>query len=122
MARRRVREADGEAALAQMLAGDATRQVRATAVRYLLEELAERAPGHAVEVRVPPFGATQCIEGPRHSRGTPPNVIEMDAETWVGLATGNLDWQRAQHEHRITASGTRAHLDGLLPLWSAPRA
>ena len=59
-----------------------------TAVRYTLEELGTRAPGRSVEVRVPPFGAVQCLEGPRHTRGTPPNVVEADAETWLRLATG----------------------------------
>ena len=59
-----------------------------TAVRYTLEELGARAPGRSVEVRVPPFGAVQCLEGPRHTRGTPPNVVESDAETWLRLATG----------------------------------
>ena len=116
MARRRVRVADGVAALEQVRTGAATRLTMATAVRYLLEELAARAPGNSVEVRVPPFGATQCVEGPRHSRGTPPNVIEMDPETWIALATGELQWEQASEQSLIAASGTRAHLEGLLPL------
>ena len=62
------------------------------AVRFLLEELAARAPGRSVEVRVPPYGAVQCVEGPRHTRGTPPNVVETDPMTWVALATGGTDW------------------------------
>ncbi len=88
----------------------------ATAVRYLLEELAERAPGNSVEVRVPPFGATQCVAGPRHTRGTPPNVIETDAETWIALACGELGWDSAVGAARVVASGSRAELRGLLPL------
>lgn len=60
------------------------------AVRHLLEELAARAPGRSVEVRVPPHAAVQCVEGPRHTRGTPPNVIETDPRTWLELATGRL--------------------------------
>ena len=108
--------ADGRAAIERVTSGETERTVRATAVRFLLEELAERAPGNSVEVRVPPFGATQCGDGPRHSRGTPPNVIEMDAETWIALGTGSLSWQDAVAASRISASGTRAHLDGLLPL------
>ena len=88
----------------------------ATAVRYLLEELAAIAPGNSVEVRVPPFGATQCVAGPRHSRGTPANVIEMDAETWLALATGALGWDDAMAAARVIASGSRATLDGLLPI------
>src|ERR1700712_2590897 len=67
-------------------------EVIATAVRYTLQVLAERAKGNTVEVRVPPFAAVQCIEGPGHTRGTPPNVVEMDAPTWLSLVTGALDW------------------------------
>lgn len=100
--------------------GDALpRPVLATAVRYLLEELSEVAEGNSVEVRVPPFGVTQCIPGPRHTRGTPPNVIEMDAATWLGLATGRLSWADAVGQSRLTASGTRADLSEVLPLAAA---
>jgi hypothetical protein len=85
-------------------------------VRYLLEELAERAPGNSVEVRVPPLGATQCIEGPRHTRGTPPNVVEMSPETWFALATGSIQWDAALAEVKVLASGVRADLAAVLPL------
>ena len=90
--RRRTDPADGRAALAAWAAdpGTVPRPTLATAVRWSLEELGERAPGHATEVRVPPFGAVQCIEGPRHTRGTPPNVVETDAATWLGLVAGDL--------------------------------
>jgi hypothetical protein len=87
------------------------------AVRFMLEELAARAPGNSVEVRVPPFGATQCIEGPRHTRGTPPNVVEMTAETWFALATGSLSWDEASAAGKISASGTRADISEVLPLF-----
>lgn len=116
MAKRKVSIEDGRAALAAAVAGDTARTVRATAVRYLLEELAERAPGNSVEVRVPPFGATQCVAGPRHTRGTPPNVIETDPDTWIALATGRLTWEEALGDARVIASGSRADLHGLLPL------
>lgn len=99
---------------------DVPRPVLATAVRYTLEELAERAPGHSVEVRVPPFGVTQCIAGPRHTRGTPPNVVETDAATWLALATGRLDWPQALADARVRASGERADLSDVLPLRPAP--
>lgn len=92
------------------------RTTRATAVRYTLEELATRAEGNSVEVRVPPFGVCQCIAGPRHTRGTPPNVIETDPATWLGLATGQLSWQAAVGQGRVSASGSRADLSSLLPL------
>ncbi len=116
MARRRISESDGIVALRSVLAGSTERQQVATAVRFLLEELAERAPGNTVEVRVPPYGATQCVAGPRHTRGTPPNVIETDPETWIELATGSLGWDEGLSTARISASGTRANLEGLLPL------
>lgn len=85
-------------------------------MRYLLQLLAEKAPGNTVEVRVPPFGAVQVVEGPRHTRGTPPNVVETDAATWIDLATGVEVWVDALASGRIAASGTRADLAALLPL------
>lgn len=88
----------------------------AAAVRYTLEELSVRHPGRSVEVRVPPFGAVQCIEGPTHKRGTPPNVLETDAGTWLSLATGVLPWARALDSGVVRASGQRADLSGQLPL------
>lgn len=98
-------------------AGEQTaRQDLATAVRYLLEELSVRSPGRSVEVRVPPFGAVQCIEGPRHTRGTPSNVIETDAQTWLGLATGATTWREAVAAGAVRASGGRADLSAYLPL------
>lgn len=92
------------------------RSTLATAVRYSLQELAERAKGNTVEVRVPPFGAIQCIEGPGHTRGTPPNVVEMDASTWVALVAGDLAWERGVESGSIHASGQRADLRGYVPL------
>jgi uncharacterized SCP-like protein len=92
------------------------RPALASAVRLSLRTLAQVAPGRSVEVRVPPFAAIQCIDGPRHTRGTPPNVIEMDARTWLELATGTLLWPDAMSAGRIKASGNRADLSGLLPL------
>lgn len=116
MAKRRISQEDGRAALDSVAHGGEARADVATAVRYLLEELAERAPGNSVEVRVPPFGAIQCVAGPRHTRGTPPNVIETDPQTWIALATGTLDWDTALGRGRVSASGSRADLDGLLPV------
>lgn len=116
-ARRRIPAPEGRAALAAWL-GERTqpRPVLATAVRFTLEELAQAAPGNSVEVRVPPFGVTQCVEGPRHTRGTPPNVIEVDPATWLELATGELDWAGAVAAGRVAASGLRADLSAWLPL------
>lgn len=118
---RKISTADGRDALAAVTAArDAEvtppRTELATAVRYLLQLLAEKAPGNTVEVRVPPFGAVQVVEGPRHTRGTPPNVVETDAPTWIALATGAESWTDALGAGRILASGTRADLAPLLPL------
>lgn len=116
-ARRRVPVAAGQAAVRLALGNrPAEREVLATATRYLLEQLAAEAPGRSVEVRVPPFGAVQAIPGPRHTRGTPANVIETDAETWIALATGALAWTEAVDAARLTASGARASLADHLPL------
>lgn len=116
MARRRITADDGRAAVRGWESGDSDRRTVAAAVRYYLEELAEVAPGNSVEVRVPPFGVTQCIEGPSHSRGTPPNVVELAPQDWLELATGATDWETARATGRISASGTRADLSALLPL------
>jgi len=116
MARARIADEIGESSVRAALAGGTTRDETATAVRYLLQLLAEQAPGNTVEVRVPPFGATQAIEGPRHTRGTPPNVIETDAATWLALATGTLTWAAALQAGTVAASGSRADLSGQLPI------
>jgi hypothetical protein len=86
------------------------------AVRDLLRGLAAKAPGRSVEVRVPPFGAVQCVTGPRHTRGTPPNVVECEPVTWVLLATGRLDWGSAARQGKIKASGNRADISGYIPI------
>jgi hypothetical protein len=88
------------------------------AVIYALDLLASRAPGRAVEVRVPPFGAIQAIEGPRHTRGTPPNVVETDALTWVLLAAGRTAWAASVASGAVRASGPRSDLADYLPLWT----
>jgi hypothetical protein len=116
--RRRTDPDAGRAAVRAWAAdpGGAPRPTLAAAVRWSLEELADLAPGHATEVRVPPFGAVQCVEGPRHTRGTPPNVVETDAATWLRLVTGELGWAEAVASGRVRASGARADLSDLLPL------
>jgi hypothetical protein len=116
--RRRTDPVDGRAAVAAWRASpaEAPRAVVRVAVRFTLEELAEVAPGHAVEVRVPPDGAVQAVDGPRHTRGTPPNVVETDPQTWLALATGMLTWHGAVAAGRVSASGERADLSDLLPL------
>lgn len=110
---------DAVAAVAGWLDGTAPEPERAelaAAVRLSLRTLQQLAPGHAVEVRVPPFAAVQCLAGPRHVRGTPPNVVETDPHTWLALATGRVSWARAVEQGRVAATGTRADLSGRLPL------
>ncbi len=114
--RRRIAAAAGRGAVAAWAGGDESRTTLATAVRYALEELGIRAPGRSVEVRVPPYGAVQCVEGPIHRRGTPSNVTETDARTWLRLATGELGWADAEAEGLLRVSGTRADLSAFLPL------
>lgn len=92
------------------------RQALAAATRFLADALAARAPGGSTEVRIPPYAVVQCLEGPRHTRGTPPNVVETDPLTWLRLATGRLAWKDAVADASVSASGERADLEGLLPL------
>lgn len=85
-------------------------------VKHFLAVLSERAPGASVEVRVPPYAAVQAVAGVRHKRGTPPAVVELDADTWIALATGRLAWADAELTGRVRASGERADLSPMLPL------
>lgn len=123
--KRRIDEPTGRAALREWAQtaetqGKTGRSTLATAVRFALEELASRAEGNSVEVRIPPFGVTQCIEGPRHTRGTPPNVVEMPAELWLSLVTGRTNWATAVQSGQLHASGLRADLSAHLPLIEYP--
>ena len=90
-------------------------------VKATLALLVERNPGRAIEVRIPPYAAVQCGEGPTHTRGTPPNVIEMDADTWLALAHGETNWVDAMQTGKINASGARADLTDDLPLQTTNR-
>ncbi|MFG2194896.1 sterol carrier family protein [Streptomyces sp. NPDC048639] len=92
------------------------RQALAAATRVLADSLAAKAPGGSVEVRIPPYAVVQCVEGPRHTRGTPPNVVETDPLTWIRLATGRTSWADALGDAAVSASGERADLSALLPL------
>jgi hypothetical protein len=101
------------------LAGEAEQPPRAVlgaAVKTTARWLAQQVPGRSVELRVPPHVAVQLVPGPRHTRGTPPNVVETDAATWLRLATGELSWDDAVAEGRVSASGNRADLSAHLPL------
>jgi hypothetical protein len=105
--------------VAGWLAGEAEQPPRAVlgaAVKTSARWLSQQVPGRSVELRVPPFVAVQCVPGPRHTRGTPPNVIETDAATWLRLATGALSWSESVAEGRVVASGNRADLSAHLPL------
>jgi Bacterial SCP ortholog len=94
------------------------RDALATAVRLTARTLAGLAPGASVEVRIPPFAAVQCIAGPRHTRGTPPNVVEAEPRTWLLLATGLLSLEAAHAAGALTLSGSRAgEIGHWLPLF-----
>ncbi|MET0840323.1 MAG: sterol carrier family protein [Marmoricola sp.] len=109
------------AAVAEALAREErTRADLKLLTKHFLGRLAQLAPGKAVEVRVPPYAAVQVVEGVRHTRGTPPAVIELDAPTWIALATGELTWAAAVDTGRVRASGERADLTPYLPLTASP--
>lgn len=108
--------ADVEPALARFRDGTAAPADLRLLTKHLLALLVAKAPGGAVEVRVPPYAVAQCVAGTRHTRGTPPAVVETDPETWIALATGALGWHDAEAAGRVTASGERSNLSGLLPV------
>ncbi len=85
-------------------------------VKALADRLAQAAPGRHVEARIPPYAAVQCVEGPRHTRGTPPNVVEADPVAFVELCTGRLSWAQATADGRVRTWGDRADLSPYLPL------
>jgi hypothetical protein len=105
------------AAVAEALArGERTREDLKLLSKHFLAVLSAKAPGRSVEVRVPPYAAAQVLPGVRHTRGTPPAVVELDAATWIALATGETSWAQAMAEGRVRASGERADLSPYLPL------
>lgn len=108
--------AEVAAALSRIRAGESDRADLRLLTKHFLAVLEHRAPGHSVEVRVPPYAAVQVIPGVRHTRGTPPAVVETDAPTWIALATGDLAWTEAESAGRVVASGERADLTPYLPL------
>jgi hypothetical protein len=115
----RLRPADPvavSAAVERFRAGDRDPADLRLLTKHLLALLVAKAPGGAVEVRVPPYAVAQCVAGTRHTRGTPPAVVETDAETWVALALGDLAWEEAADAGRLRASGERSDLTPLLPL------
>lgn len=118
---RKISAEDGQTALAVWSKGNASRADTGTAVRYSLQVLAQRHPGQAVEVRVPPFGAVQIGAGTVHRRGTPPAVVEMNTDTWLALATGMLTWENAVNGKKINATGVGSDLTAYLPVFSSPR-
>ena len=108
--------ADVAVALARVADGTDERGDLRLLVKHFLAVLESRAPGHSVEVRVPPYAAVQVVPGVRHTRGTPPAVVELDAQTWIALATGALSWVDALTSGTVTASGERTDLSPYLPL------
>lgn len=101
---------------ADQLAGATADADTKALVKHYLAVLEDRAPGRSVEVRVPPYAAVQVVPGVRHTRGTPPAVIETDADTWLALATGRTTWHDAVDAGTVRASGERTDLSAYLPL------
>ena len=118
---RTIPQADGERVLSRWLSDRsgvlADRDDLALAVRFSLQLLREKAPGRSVEVRIPPYGAAQVVEGPTHTRGTPPAVVEAEPETWLEVIIGQKSFAEAVAEGTIQLSGLRTDLQGFLPLW-----
>ncbi len=114
--RRRRDPAEVSAAVERVLSGAYERTDLALAVRGLAERLAELAPGHHVEARIPPYTAVQCVEGPRHTRGTPPNVVEVEPVAFIELCAGSVRWDDAVRDGRVKTWGDRADLSRWLPL------
>lgn len=112
----RLRIADPAVVTAALASAPRTADDDRMLVKHFMALLSERSPGNSVEVRVPPYAAVQAIAGVRHTRGTPPAVVELDADTWIALATGRLTWRDAEAAGRVNASGERADLSPLLPL------
>jgi hypothetical protein len=115
----RLRPADPErveAAVGRFRAGEAADEDVRLLVKHLLALLVRRAPGRAVEVRVPPYAAAQAVGGTTHTRGTPPAVVEVPAATWVALGLGDLSWGEAVQGGSVSASGERSDLSAYLPL------
>lgn len=111
---RKISDEAGATALGKIQAGTGTDTEKILAVRYTLQQLAQDYPGRAVEVRVPPAGAVQILEGVTHRRGTPPAVVETDVDTWLSLVTGKLGWDQACATGRVLASGQRTDLSGVI--------
>jgi hypothetical protein len=112
---------EGEASVAIVAAAldsgaEPGRAALRSAARFLLHELEAVRPGRSVEIRVVPVAAVQAVAGPRHTRGTPPNVVETDPVTWFKLATGRLGWDEAVRAGAVRASGARSDLSAFLPL------
>jgi hypothetical protein len=118
--KRRRDPAEVAAAVERVLSGAYERADLALAVRGLAEQLATAAPGQHVEARVPPYAAVQCVAGPRHTRGTPPNVVEAEPVAFVQLCAGRLTWADAVRDGRVRTWGDRADLSAWLPLPPPP--
>ena len=118
---RRIKPVDGIAAVRAVLAASSKRVNSdddfKAAVRYLLEELSFLRPGRSVEVRVPPLGAVQCVEGLTHRRGTPPNTVEMNSTDWFALAVGEISLDELAGTGRVLLSGTRSDISDVFPIW-----
>lgn len=116
MGRRTVTPGEVRAAVAVARAAEPAAGEVPEAVRVTAKAIAQANPGKTVEIRIPPYVAVQAFDGLRHTRGTPPNVVETDAKTWLALVSGRETWQRAVETGAVRASGTRADISRVFPL------
>ena len=82
-------------------------------VKAILEKVEAIAPGKSVELRIPPYAAIQCVAGSSHRRGTPPNVVEMDADSLIALSCGSITWEQALDSGKVLASGAKSDLSAI---------
>ncbi|QPK94193.1 hypothetical protein HCQ94_00270 [Actinomyces sp. zg-332] len=118
MSKKCILEKEGVQAIVDYLNGDETRKTTTLAVRYSLQELSRLYPGRSVEVRIPPAGATQILDGNTHRRGTPPAVVESSPKVWIELCVGTMTWEEAVAKNLIEANGERSNLSRLLPIFT----
>lgn len=114
---KKISDENGMCALENYFSGNHDRQTLGTAVRYSLQEISKLHPGKSVEVRVPPFGATQILEGNTHRRGTPPAVVECDPKTWLDMCLGIKTWAKSVSDNSVEANGERSDLSEILPVF-----
>jgi hypothetical protein len=85
----------------------------AVAVKEILDLIKKISPGKLVELRIPPYGAIQCVAGSNHKRGTPPNTVEMSAQALIQLRSNPKMWAELVASGQISASGVASDLSSV---------